>query len=105
MLDERGWGRAIFVHDFTILFTCKNCDWWCVRESWNDVDYENASWDFLVVGLEENDESGMMADLPETPWESALKNERLYAKSNPMLKVVLSLLTKTDKKLNRIKNK
>ncbi len=40
---------SIPFHDFSDLYTCNRCPWWCIRESWDELEV-NGSCDYLIVG-------------------------------------------------------
>lgn len=38
------------VHNFSFLFLCEQCDWWCVREGWTLCEYD-LELDYLITGV------------------------------------------------------
>lgn len=38
------------LYQYTILYTCSNCYWWCVRESWDILEY-GGEYDYVITGI------------------------------------------------------
>lgn len=62
-------------HDFSLLYFCENCHWWCIRESWSWREFSNADFDFIVVGVVSDDSPG---ESDEKPWLKPMTNPAIY---------------------------
>lgn len=74
--EDMKWDSLIPVHDFTILFQCDQCSWWCVRESWGFYETSNCMYDRLVVGVIPVGDQIEHKD--DAPWLLALDDEKVY---------------------------
>jgi hypothetical protein len=70
---------------YTLLFICRECGWWCIRELWGDAEYGGYG-DYLVVTVQPQritrDEA--LADLQSQPWLAALADAQLYGHPLPL---------------------
>ncbi len=62
-------------HWYSYLFTCKNCQWWCVRESFSLCEIMRDE-DILLIGVRTNNQSGLHVD--QKPWKKYLQEESVY---------------------------
>lgn len=77
-------------HDFTRLFNCKGCNFWCIREAWSDNEIPRDD-DGLLVGIPKKKVSS--DDDTSRPWEKALVDENPYYHDLQMTKDIHKMLS------------
>jgi len=62
-------------HNYSLLFRCKACQWWCIRESWalNEISLDL---DYLIVGVQSQPASSDTS--AEQAWLKALADPSVY---------------------------
>jgi len=78
----------IGTHNFSLLFRCKACQWWCVRGSW-DLNEIGRDLDYLIVGVQFLPASSDNSD--EQPWQKALVDPSIYQNSEDIPETIAAL--------------
>ena len=60
-------------HYFTRLYRCSVCNWWAIREAWEN--YLERGYDYLIVSNNETPENKIEQF---SPWSQALENKHIY---------------------------
>jgi hypothetical protein len=77
-------GAIIPSHEFSVLYECKGCHWWAIRESWGDREYSDGPDCLVVVNEESVSDSSETPHQGALPWTQALEDEYLYEKMLPL---------------------
>ena len=78
-------GAGIPCHEFSVLYRCKACHWWAIRESWGDREIGYDGPDNLVVGNKNNaSDSSQTPNQDVLPWSRALQDKLLYKDLLPL---------------------
>lgn len=72
VLDDLEVDSLIPVHNFSLLFVCEACRWWCIRESWDYCEI-GSELDYLIAGTAAND-----SQPGAEPWLEILADPELY---------------------------
>ena len=72
--------KLIPVHDFSHLYVCQHCGWWCVREVFMLCELGDGISDHLIVGLADDNDSAHAPGKPDSrkPWETAMADPQVY---------------------------
>jgi predicted RNA-binding Zn-ribbon protein involved in translation (DUF1610 family) len=77
-------GAIIPSHEFSVLYKCKDCHWWAVRESWGDREVNDGP-DCLIVGDGKRaSDTSHPPNQGASPWHLALADKHLYDKVLPL---------------------
>ncbi|WP_152966247.1 hypothetical protein [Ornatilinea apprima] len=86
--DELDDPFLIGTHNFSLLFRCKACQWWCIRESW-DLNEIGLDLDCLIVGVPSPAASAAQGS--EQPWQKALADPSIYRNSEDIPETIAAL--------------
>ncbi len=82
--DDLHYFSLIPVHDFSYLFICDDCQWWCIRESWTLCEVMNEL-DFIIISVPSSEKmNSVTAWVQGTPWLKALADGQIYFRAQPM---------------------
>ena len=79
------------VHDYSRLFLCNECQWWCVRESWAEGE-RGFEGDRMIVGIPRSRKKSKENEL--NPWEKLLASENAYFHDLKMPDDIYQMLSK-----------
>lgn len=68
-------------HEFSHLYECSACQWWAVRESWDDFEHIGQTFDSLIVNLADGTER---TNRRGSSWHLALEDVDVYRNEKPL---------------------
>ena len=71
-------------HEFSVLYECKSCHWWAIRESWGDREASDGPDCLVVVNEDSVSDASQTSNQDASPWSEVLKNEHLYDQVLPL---------------------
>lgn len=86
------------VHDYSLLFVCRTCGWWLIRESWDFCEI-NGEYDYLAVGnFPAHIQPGDISEWEDQPWRSALADPHIYEHAGDLPAAIARIFPRKAKK-------
>ena len=77
-------GATIPCHEFSVLYKCKACHWWAIRESWGDREGSDGPDCLIISGEKRARNISTNPEQDDSLWNFVLEDEHIYDKVLPL---------------------